>query len=241
MNAPFQVMPPLTPIEEAELRASIEAHGIQVPVLVDENGDIIDGHNRVKLAAELGVECPRQVREGLTEEKKRTLARSLNTARRMLTREQIRGLIADQLKDTPEQSDRQIAKDFKVSDKTVGSVRRDLESSAEISAVQKRVGADGKTRKQPATKPRPPMTTPKKTAKPKSAAPLTKKFKTLEGGDSVFPLASAPEALTRATGRADGMGGAALASLPAQLRMLRAATLALMRCRSRHFHCGVCL
>ncbi|MEX3839772.1 ParB N-terminal domain-containing protein [Paraburkholderia sp. BR10882] len=153
MSERYQVMPPLLPIELAELRASIEMHGVQLPVIVDEHGAIIDGHHRSKLAAEIGVPCPRDVRVGLGEEAKRTLARTLNTARRMLTREQIRELIAGQLRDTPERSDSSIAKALKVSDKTVGSVRRTLESTSEISEVQKRTGADDKVRRQRTKRP----------------------------------------------------------------------------------------
>ncbi|NLP64359.1 ParB N-terminal domain-containing protein [Paraburkholderia sacchari] len=160
MTAPkFQLMPPLTPVEDTELRASIEAHGVLIAILVDEHGDVIDGHHRQKLAAELGVECPREVRDGLSDEQKRTMARTLNTARRMLTREQRRALIADQLKDTPDCSDNAIAKDLGVSDMTVGKVRADLESTSQIMKLAARQGADGKTRKQPAKKTAPTVAT----------------------------------------------------------------------------------
>jgi hypothetical protein len=52
----------------------------------------------------------------------------------------------------PEASDRQIAKQVKADHKTVGSVRAEREATGELSPVEKRTGADGKARKQPAKK-----------------------------------------------------------------------------------------
>ena len=54
----FQVMPALDDDARAALRADIEAHGVQVPILRTTDGRIIDGHHRAQIAAELGVECP---------------------------------------------------------------------------------------------------------------------------------------------------------------------------------------
>ena len=51
------------------------------------------------------------------------------------------------LKAKPEQSNRAIAKQVKANDKTVATVRCDLESTAEIPQLEKTVGADGKSRK----------------------------------------------------------------------------------------------
>lgn len=41
----FQVMPPLSPDEYAELKADISARGVMVPIENDEDGNILDGHN----------------------------------------------------------------------------------------------------------------------------------------------------------------------------------------------------
>ena len=65
------------------------------------------------------LEWPRVVRSGLSEDEKRQHVRQLNLARRHLTREQKRELIAAQLKDTPEKSNRQIAKALVLSEHTV--------------------------------------------------------------------------------------------------------------------------
>ena len=67
-------------------------------------------------------------------------------ARRHLTQEQKRGLIRDQLKATPEQSNVQIARALGVTDKTVASQRRELEATSEIPKFEKTIGADGKER-----------------------------------------------------------------------------------------------
>ena len=74
---------------------------------------------------------------------------SLNIRRRHLTVEQKRDVIAKLLKAQPETSDRQIAKTVAVDHHKVGDVRRELESTGEISPVEKTVGADGKSRKKP--------------------------------------------------------------------------------------------
>ena len=76
---------------------------------------------------------------------------SLNLARRHLTSEQKRHVIAELLKADPEKSNRQIAKTVGVDDKTVASVRAD--PRAEIPHVAKRT--DTKGRKQPARRTKP--------------------------------------------------------------------------------------
>ena len=108
----FQVMPPLTDDDFAALKADIQANGLLIPVEVDEDGNVLDGHHRVRACTELGIEWRGKGRcaRGLTEAEKRSHARRLNIARRHLTGEQKRELIAQQLVDTPEQSDRAIAK-----------------------------------------------------------------------------------------------------------------------------------
>lgn len=66
------------------LVSDIAKRGVLLPILVDENGKTIDGHQRRKAAAEAGVECPRVVVEGLSEDEKQTLAITLNLFRRHL-------------------------------------------------------------------------------------------------------------------------------------------------------------
>lgn len=146
----YQLLPDHTGDDYAALKADIKARGPQVPVEYDEAGNILDGHHRVKACMELGItDWPRVVRAGLTEEQKRVHVRQLNLARRHLNHAQKRDLIAAQLKDTPEKSNRQIAAGLQVDHKTVQAVRRDVEATGEIPQLSKTIGADGKARPKP--------------------------------------------------------------------------------------------
>ena len=143
----YQVMPDLTADEYAELKADIKARGVMVPIEFDEQGNPLDGHHRLRICEELGItDYPKVIRAGMTEDEKRTHARKLNMARRQLSQEQRRNLIREQLRETPEKSDRQIAASLGVSDKTVGSQRKELESTAEIPQLKTNIGADGRER-----------------------------------------------------------------------------------------------
>src|SRR5437667_6504032 len=60
----YQQLRPLTPREREGLKESIREHGVLVPVLKDEHGNVIDGHHRQELCDELRIECPFEVRAG---------------------------------------------------------------------------------------------------------------------------------------------------------------------------------
>ena len=147
----FQSMPPLSPEEYEALASSIREHGIQVPILVDENDVVIDGHHRRKIADELGIACPRRHVVDLDDTAKRALSLSLNLDRRHLTREQRRALVAESLKADPQLSNREHARRTGADHKTVGATRSRLESGGEIPHHEIRIGADGVA--QPAAKP----------------------------------------------------------------------------------------
>lgn len=139
MAVRFQVMPPLSPEEYAELEADIKTNGVTCPIITDEEGVIIDGHHRKKIADELGLDCPATVKSGLSVEAKRSMAFSLNLKRRHLNREQRRALIAESLKADPQLSNREHARRTGVSDKTVQKLREAAEESAEIPHFSRRV------------------------------------------------------------------------------------------------------
>src|SRR5262245_51092251 len=83
----------LTVEERADLLDDVRRRGIVVPVVVDEDNAVIDGQNRLEIAAELrlGAEkVPTKVMTGLTSEQKRQLALDLNLHRRHLSRKEIR-------------------------------------------------------------------------------------------------------------------------------------------------------
>lgn len=140
----YQVMPALTPIEYEALKADIAERGVLVPVEVDENGDMLDGHHRVMAWQELRSEgvnlpdYPRLIRSGLTEEQKRNHARSLNVLRRHLSPEQQRQVMQAMRADN--MSIRQI---MDATGKSYGSVYRAV-SGDSIESPEFVTGKDGK-------------------------------------------------------------------------------------------------
>ncbi|MDP2618588.1 MAG: ParB N-terminal domain-containing protein [Hyphomicrobiales bacterium] len=146
----YQFLPDLAGDDYDALKADIAERGVMVPIEYDDDGNVLDGHHRIKACAELGIsEWPRIVRTFASEADKRTHARQLNLARRHLNQEQRRVLIADDLRERPDRSNRQIAAELGVDDKTVGTVRAGLEATAEIPQLEKTVGADGRSRRKP--------------------------------------------------------------------------------------------
>ena len=125
-NTEFQVMPELDKEEFAALLEDIRVRGVLVPVLRDERGRLVDGHHRVRAAAELGIEAPAEFIVGKTDEELRDLAFGLNLNRRHLTRTQKRELIAREISARPGDSDRAIGRRLGCDHKTVGAVRREL-------------------------------------------------------------------------------------------------------------------
>lgn len=123
----YQVMPDLTEDEYKALKADIAARGVQVPIEFDEDGNVLDGHHRLRACAELGItEYPTITREGMTEDEKVMHAVTLNTARRHMTREQKRQAILRMLERCPNLSDREIARAVGSTHPTVGKYRRQL-------------------------------------------------------------------------------------------------------------------
>lgn len=155
----YQVMPDLTPMEYEGLKASISEVGVLVPVELDEDGNILDGHHRVRAWTELraeGVDIAKYatlVRRGMTEEQKRNHARVLNVNRRHLNKEQRDSVMRDMRADGA--TYKEIAQAVGVSTDTAHRVASDVE----LSEIGKVTGADGK--QYPATyarKPEPPPT-----------------------------------------------------------------------------------
>lgn len=92
-RGPYQLLPPLTPEEQAQLEASIRTHGVEDPISVDEEGRTLDGHHRRAIADRLGVPYETRVITGLSGDEKRLYAIRRNTERRQLTKAQ-RALVA---------------------------------------------------------------------------------------------------------------------------------------------------
>jgi N6-adenosine-specific RNA methylase IME4 len=156
VHAAANLFPPLEPETFAELVESIKLIGILVAVVTwrDQDGDtwLIDGRNRLDALEQAGIACvdeagrlcvPTDERTWETDPDPMALAVSLNIHRRHLTNEQKRDIVAKLLQAQPEKSNRAIAEQAKVDDKTVGAVRRELERGAEIPHLAARTGKNG--------------------------------------------------------------------------------------------------
>jgi ParB-like chromosome segregation protein Spo0J len=147
----YQVMPPLSDEEYQALKEDIAERRVMLPVVLDGEGNVIDGHHRIRAVEELRAEG-RSVRDPITitrwdletDEDKRDEAWRLNMQRRHLNREQKQEAIKRKLKESPEWADNRIAKLLGVDGKTVRFMRVMLEGRKEIAKVKKVVGADGK-------------------------------------------------------------------------------------------------
>ena len=91
----YQFLPSLSLDEYEALRESIREKGVIESILVDEEGNVIDGHHRLKACEELGIECPRRALMGLSDEQKQDLSLELNLHRRQLTKEQKKEIAAN--------------------------------------------------------------------------------------------------------------------------------------------------
>jgi hypothetical protein len=163
------LFPLMSPDELRELGENIEKNGLKIPVILwSENTfapvQLLDGRNRLDAMEAAGIpfRMKRSRATGATHllvdgcfETTSLLVidvdpfdyvLSANIHRRHLTAEQKREIIAKVLKAKPEASNRQIAKQVKADDKTVGNVWRELEATAEIPQLDKTTGADGKAR-----------------------------------------------------------------------------------------------
>jgi hypothetical protein len=129
----WQVMRPLTPEEYESLKDGISQDGIMSSIIVDANGDVVDGHNRLEAWAELLAEgkpapstAPVIRRKDLSDPKAiKAVARKLNLQRRQLSRTDRRIVVKAQIVDTPGESDNAISVMLGVHHSVVEKVRED--------------------------------------------------------------------------------------------------------------------
>jgi len=156
--------------EEKQTLATDLRDGQRVPVTSvrvatrpDAPPQLLHGRTRLDLQEVAGVAVidadgkllvPHEVKQVADDDEAKRFSLSLNVHRRHLTAEQKRGLIAELLKAQPEKSDRAIAADLKVDKNVVSRVRQKEVATGALAPVEKTVGKDGKTRKQPAKKKR---------------------------------------------------------------------------------------
>jgi site-specific DNA-methyltransferase (adenine-specific) len=140
------IFPPLSPDEYASLKESIRQIGVQVPIIADDKGDIVDGWHRERACQDLGIFCPREIRSFGSKAEKFQVAISLNCHRRHLKPSQRREIIATYLKTDPRINDTHLGEIIGVSKNTVNDVRVELERTRQIDKFNKLRGRDGKDR-----------------------------------------------------------------------------------------------
>jgi hypothetical protein len=79
-------LPALSPEEYVAIKADIAEHGVLVPIVVDEQGRVIDGRIRQAIAEELHLDYQSTTLEGLDDEAKVDRGIALNLKRRHLSR-----------------------------------------------------------------------------------------------------------------------------------------------------------
>lgn len=138
-----QVFAPLPPDIEAALRASIEQFGVIVPVVQDQNGNLIDGHNRARIAEELGVPCLATLRTVVDAAEAEQIALDLNSVRRQIGSEQRREMVVALRQQG--HSTRAIAGVAKVSQWTVkDDLKKSIERDRSIDLPEQITGLGGK-------------------------------------------------------------------------------------------------
>lgn len=146
-------MPALQQDDYDALKDSIRNWGQLVPILIDGNGQVVDGDNRKRACLELNIE-PWTVKLRYVpkdKDERHAIALAVNLARRHLSSTQRRKVVEAELIRYPDQSDRSIASGLGVSHPFVGKVRRDLVTEGQLETVtSSRVGQDGKTYPPPA-------------------------------------------------------------------------------------------
>jgi ParB-like chromosome segregation protein Spo0J len=161
-----ELLPRMSDDELRELGVDIKSRGLQSPISIITGEDgverLLDGINRLDAMEMAGAaivvdgDINRDVVHveavnGNTDPYHYVL--SANLLRRHLTADQKREVIEKLLKAKPGASNRTIAKQVKVDDKTVGKVRKKMEARAEIPHTKTRT--DSKGREQPAKKSKP--------------------------------------------------------------------------------------
>ena len=137
--------------EFKELVADIAKNGLKEKITTYQ-GKILDGRNRYRACLSAKVEPQFEEFKG-NDAAAAAFVISKNIRRRHLTGGPRRDLIAKLLKAQPETSDRHIADMTNSSPTTVGAVRRETGSTVQSGQLPpKRIGKDGRARRQPAKK-----------------------------------------------------------------------------------------
>ena len=138
------VLRPLKPDEREALKASVKQYGLLERLIRDQHGDLIDGHHREDICAELGIALTAVHYQIVTVEDSAAWIRKHQAARRNLNQEEMRQLNADTIKANPGMSDRDVGRITGSDHVTVGKVRKTLEATGEIHQSPTVKGRDGR-------------------------------------------------------------------------------------------------
>lgn len=146
------VLPPLRDDDYEALRDSIQQLGQLVPIVVDDKGRPLydDGNHRLRACTELGLEPWTVAYETSPTSRngsgdwRRAASLAVNTARRQLTPEQRKRIVAAELLYDPTSSDRSIAARAGLSHPTVAKVRKALAARGIVESVTTRTRSDGR-------------------------------------------------------------------------------------------------
>jgi site-specific DNA-methyltransferase (adenine-specific) len=148
---PYQLMPPLTDQEFELLKTDIAEHGVLVPIVLDDEGNILDGHNRLAAVSMLeaetaGLSIPYEttVVRLTTDQQKRDYVIALNLKRRHLSDEARLALLVALRLDG--KSAREIGEIAGVSTATAWRKLQDAEAAGMFKQPEYTMGKDGKLR-----------------------------------------------------------------------------------------------
>ncbi|AFH22638.1 hypothetical protein OSG_eHP31_00130 [environmental Halophage eHP-31] len=140
-SQPYQVMPDLDGEEYDRLKEDIRENGIEYPIIVDGDGDIIDGHHRYQAWTDLGRDpddIPTRVVDDDDSDNYHRAYRT-NLLRRDLTDGTKRQVVKQYLLEHPERvaedTQAEIASDLGVSRKTVGRAIEELPEDVKCGQV----------------------------------------------------------------------------------------------------------
>lgn len=147
-NSRYRILPALSPERFQALKGDIAVRSVQVPIIMDQHGNILDGWHRWVACQAIGMYCPTEVRYFSSEAEKFRLVLEVNCYRRQMNRKQKRELVGTYLAADPAISDNWVAETIGgISKNTVADERCHLERAGRIPRLDKLRGKDGKHRR----------------------------------------------------------------------------------------------
>ena len=142
------LFPKLDIVAEVTLRYNIKKHGLLVPILVDQNGDVLDGHHRKAICERYKIPLRTETRHCADDQERLRVAIEANTDRRHGWTDAVERDAYIRMWSTKyKMSNREIARAMRVSHSTVNKALRPAAGRnvpAAESAPEKRVGRDGR-------------------------------------------------------------------------------------------------